>query len=254
MKSQPKISEIELKNLYVDQNLSIHKVGKIINVSGDTVSRWLKYYNVKLRNDPTRFNYIRNINLSKIQYDLLIGSMLGDGNLDYSCGSRSESCRLRFCHSVKQLEFLQYKKDILEQLVQQNIIFYNQTNRNSHECSIQTISHPMFISTYKQFYKNKIKFVPDDIANLINDFSLAIWLMDDGWKRKNQRTIILCTDSFLQQDQEKLVNALLCKFEINSKIIRNGKNWRIKISKDNVDKLVSIVKPYIIPLMTYKIK
>src|SRR6202000_1175662 len=140
--------------------------------------------------------------------EFVVGSMLGDGNLDYTQGTRTESCRLRFCHGIKQLEYIKWKKEILSNLVQQNIVIYEQKTRNSVECSIQTINHPDFIGTHKIFYNGKIKIIPSNIEELLTNFGLAVWLMDDGWKRKEHRTMKLCTDSFSFSDQEKLLEAL----------------------------------------------
>ena len=50
MKNNPPVSKEILKKLYEDTN-SIHKTGTLLNVSGDTVSRWLKYYNLIIKND-----------------------------------------------------------------------------------------------------------------------------------------------------------------------------------------------------------
>lgn len=245
MKNPPFISKEELEKLYRDHS-SIHKVGSILSKSGDTISRWLKYYNIQILNDPKRYNKYRTPLTNKVK-DLVIGSMLGDGNLH-----KQRSCRLRFCHGSKQLDYLKWKKNILGDLVQQDIFKYKQKTRNSTEYLIQTITHPEFSYYYNLFYKNKIKIIPDNISTLLNDFSLAVWLMDDGWKHPNQRSIVFCTDSFSLEENELLIESLK-KFNIDSTLRKNNKYHRIYIGNKNVETLSEIVRPWVIPSMKHKI-
>lgn len=244
-------SKQQLTNLYVEQKLSIHKIGEILNVSGSTVSRWLKKFNIQIRNDPKRFDSLRF--LSDLQKEFIIGSLLGDGNLDYHSGKRLTTCRLRFCHGIKQIDYVIWKKELLGQLVQQDLNINRQKTRNSTACVMQTINHPEFIKYYNMFYDNE-KVVPKNISEYLTPFGLAVWFMDDGWRDPLYRKAIFCTDSFTLEDNELLKNVLSEKFNINANVTKNGdKHFRLHLYKDNVDKLNEIIKPYIIPSMLYKI-
>jgi len=82
--------------------------------------------------------------------------------------------------------------------------------------------------------------------------------MDDG--HKNGNGITLCTDSFTLIEVELLVSVLRNKFNLEAnynKRTQKGRHigWRIYISgkSANKEKLISLVKPYFIPSMLYKL-
>ena len=73
-----------------------------------------------------------------------------------------------------------------------------------------------------------------------------------------QGTVILCTESFTKEEQEMLIIALHTKFGIkatlNKRISSASVNsFRIRISKIDMDKLITLVKPFFIPEMLYKL-
>lgn len=73
-----------------------------------------------------------------------------------------------------------------------------------------------------------------------------------------QGVIILCTESFTKEEKELLINALHENFEIkaslNKRISSAGiQSYRIRISKNSMDKLIVLVKPYFITAMLYKL-
>lgn len=241
----PPISKEELNQLYED-NKSIHKVGDLLNKSGDTISRWLKFYQIKIFNDPKRYDHLRNIPILQNQKDFIIGSLLGDGSI----AKNRNKARLKFCHSIKQIEYLQWKKDILNNLVTQNIHEYKQKTRNSTIVSFQTITHQYFLEIQNMFYDGKIKIIPYNIKNIISELSLAVWFMDDGWRHQKWRKAIFCTDCFDINYVKLLTNTLNDKFNIISKI---DKQNRIVIYGKEVDTLSDVIKPYIIPSMMYKL-
>ena len=82
--------------------------------------------------------------------------------------------------------------------------------------------------------------------------------MGDGFFHGNGGVVILCTESFTSEEQEFLITALEAKFGIkatlNKRVFSSGlESWRIRISKKNMDKLITLVRPYFIPEMLYKL-
>src|SRR2546423_3767514 len=65
--------------------------------------------------------------------------------------------------------------------------------------------------------------------------------------------IKISTDSFSIKDCVLLINTLLIKYNINSTIHLNNNKPRIYILADSKDKLISLIKPYMIPSMYYKL-
>lgn len=82
----------------------------------------------------------------------------------------------------------------------------------------------------------------------------------------------LCTDNFTKEEVLILVDSLLSSFakhylqkrgclnkkfdfkaSINKRTSDNGNCWRIRISNSSIDKLRSLVSPFFIPEMLYKL-
>ena len=83
--------------------------------------------------------------------------------------------------------------------------------------------------------------------------SLAIWLMDDGYKRNDCSAIRLNTDSFCHEEQKSLADCLSENFHIKSRIHKKGKWFNIYLPKVEAKKFKELVKPYVLPSFKYKL-
>jgi hypothetical protein len=68
----------------------------------------------------------------------------------------------------------------------------------------------------------------------------------------------ICTDNFTREEVLRLIEVLYVKYDIKATINQRTNpdgaiKWRIRISKLSMDKLISIVRPYVIPEMLYKL-
>ena len=101
---------------------------------------------------------------------------------------------------------------------------------------------------------NSKKIIPDTICELLKSpLSLAVWFMDDGYKRNDCNAFRLGTDSFTLEEQKLLQNVLEKNFGIETKVHKKGRYWNIYIPERESKKFVRIIKPYIIPKLKYKI-
>ena len=108
------------------------------------------------------------------------------------------------------------------------------------------------------FYKNKTKVVPLNIHELLTPRGLAHWIMGDGLFISDKAVVVLCTESFTKKELEVLIAALDEKFGIqatlNKRISNTGTvGWRIRVSKKSMDKLTTLVSPFFIPELLYKL-
>lgn len=109
---------------------------------------------------------------------------------------------------------------------------------------------------YKQIDGKFIKILPLKIEELFTPVALAHWIMGDGYFTDS--SVKICTDNFTEVEVLRLINVLTVKFGIkafaNKRSNPNGQiMWRIRISKLSMDKLISLVSPYFIPEMLYKL-
>lgn len=115
---------------------------------------------------------------------------------------------------------------------------------------------PLRLRCISRAGEEKKKIIPSNIQDLLTPRGLAHLIMGDGFCYNG--VIILCTESFTKEEQELLITALDKKYGIkatlNKRVSSSGvEGFRIRISKKSLDKLVSLVEPYFIPKMLYKL-
>jgi hypothetical protein len=81
--------------------------------------------------------------------------------------------------------------------------------------------------------------------------SLAHLIMGDGTAVSGG--IRICTDSFTVQDVVRLINVLIIKYRLKCTLHMSDNKPRIFISSKSMDLLTSIINPYIVPSMRYKL-
>lgn len=194
-------------------------------------------------------------NLTHRQKEILIGTLLGDGCLERN----GRNTRLRIEHGLKQREYLDWKYKELQnlatarpRLVKGTIHF--RTRKKYKRWHFSTFSLPELNGYWHKFYSRKRKRIPKDILELLKSpLSLAIWFMDDGYKRNDCNALRINTDGFNLKEQKLLQKCLKQNFGINTRLHRKGKTWNIYIPNNQAKKFCEMIKPYILPGLKYKI-
>lgn len=191
------------------------------------------------------------------QLDVIIGSLLGDARLECrSTGLRYPvTARLRVHHGEKQKDYVFWKYKILKDFVSkkpQEISWIN-PKRNLYETSwyFHTRSLKELGILYHYFYKNSIKILPENIFGMLTQKMLAVWFMDDG--ANTGESVTLNTHGFSKEEQKRIADFFDRKYNITAKLIKDRVKLKLRIGKNDYQKFVSIVKPFVISSMTYKI-
>lgn len=184
--------------------------------------------------------------LTKFERSIVIGSLLGDGYMRIIPG-RSDAF-LEINHSIKAKDYVDYKYQSLQRLC---ISAPKQRNSNEGRVAYRffTKQHNELTEIYHLFYKDTKKVIPKDIV--IDPVVLAIWYMDDGSKCRNH-DIYLNTQQFSISDQKILLSKLR-DLQINARLNKDNKYHRIRILKQSIGTFMSIITPYIVPTMHYKL-
>ena len=183
---------------------------------------------------------------------VLVGLLLSDAGL--SKQKNSKNARLGFKQSMIHFPFLWSTFTILSHYCGTLPYPDNAKIKNKKYYGIRMDSRAYTCLTllYDQFYQNKVKIVPLDIYNLLTPLALAYWIMGDGlgnaWKG-----LYLCTDSFSNYDIVRLMNVLLIRYNIISRLVTVSGKSRIYISSTESTKISNLVLDYIHPSMQYKI-
>jgi hypothetical protein len=91
------------------------------------------------------------------------------------------------------------------------------------------------------------------IYDLLTPIGLAYLIMGDGSFHRRDGYVILCTEGFTNADNSRLMEVLISKFGLSCRIENLKGSSRIVIRKASIDLLRSLVLPYMIPSMHYRV-
>ncbi len=186
--------------------------------------------------------HARETLLNSQQRELVIGSLLGDA---YLMPTTAGYC-FRVNHGLQQRAYVDWKFKWLVEYVRT-------PPRESGNCYyFRTVTHPEFSNYRKLFYSNGRKIVPGELLyEQFTGFSLAVWLMDDG--AVDGKQLRLNTQSFSPSENEALAGLLRAKLGIETRLNRDKDRYRLRITAASMARLKSLVEPYLIPSMLYKL-
>lgn len=181
--------------------------------------------------------------LTEEQSSILIGVLLGDGAM-----RKKTHALLEINHSYRQKEYVDWLYQKFQKYIDTEPKM-RKTNGNRIAYRFTTKSLPILTKFYDIFFKEKHKIIPDNLV--LTPLSLAIWYMDDG--SRCDTDIYLNSQQFTQEEQERLVLLLSKHYAIQASLNKDKQYKRIRIKKESVHKFMSLIFPYIIPTMKYKL-
>ena len=193
--------------------------------------------------------------------DVLIGILLGDAHI--AKRSSTGNSRLIYAQTaILHKAYFDYVYSFFtifcvnEYKPQSKIVRDKRTNKIYSAISFTTMQLPCFNVFKELFYLApeavNVKIVPHNIYELLTPKGLAFWIMDDG--SKHGSGLHISVYAFSNQDVDKLMFTLQDKFNLKCSIHYNrDKKPRIYIFKESMDHLITLVKPYFINEMLYKL-
>lgn len=189
--------------------------------------------------------------------EILIGILLGDASIV----RRTSTANSRIVYAQTAVTHKEYFDYVLSFFLpfcvkhykpQSRIVKDNRTKKTYSAISFTTMQLPCFNEYRELFYELNVKIVPANIYELLTPRGLAFWLMDDGSKHGSGMHISVY--GFTNTDVEQLMFTLQDKFNLKCSIHYNrDKKPRIYIFKESMDILITLVKPYFIKEMVYKL-
>lgn len=205
---------------------------------------------------------INNINYSKgnsnerveikneIQYQVLLGTILGDGCIFK--GKGNVNYRLNLAHGLKQKEYFMMKYEILKTLglkePRLENEFHKKTNKTYYCIKTQSKTNPLFTEMYNTFYRNGKKTIPKSQLKNIKDLAIAIIFFDDGSKTKSSYEISM--NNFDIQSINYFRIKLLEEYGIETSIHSNN---TLYIRSNSKEKFRQIVVKYATKDVLYKL-
>lgn len=193
--------------------------------------------------------------LSKIQRDILIGTILGDAFLQKT-GERN--ARLRLEHGADQKNYLLWKVGNLEQLFQGKPKYLERvhpaTGRTYKYWRHQSQSMPELGKLRRTFYPAGKKTIPENLEKfLYSKRVLAVWYMDDGYYYSRDRVSYLYLGNVTQNEALTASEALRKIFGLSPKVLAKKKGYALYFSPSETCKLSHLIGGSIISDFRYKL-
>ena len=194
--------------------------------------------------------------MNKRKKALLLGMILGDAYLQKT-GSRN--ARIRLEHSEKQKEYLLWKGLQFPEFFQgkpKRIVRFNPVYKKEYTyLRWQSNASPEIGLFRRKFYQEGKKIIPKDLSqSLTEPLSLAVWFMDDGYYYHRDKIAYIYIPNFSGEEAGILLKVLKDNFLLEAKLkMKKRGNLVLVFSVHETQKLMNLIKPYIIPAMSYKI-
>lgn len=199
--------------------------------------------------------YYNTPSLTETQYDILLGSILGDGSLR---NMNTDKCPLYSeTHGAAQKEYSEFKFAMLRNLMSSQDTHFGQYDANSPVTQKHRI-HSRSLNCLREFkymYKDGQKCISSEFVDKLTPLSLAIWFCDDGsvgWSHKQRPRARISTNGFSLPECEILLRELKRR-NINGRLANYGKGYQIELTADGTEELFSVICEYVPKCMDYKL-
>lgn len=198
--------------------------------------------------------------------------LLGDGclktkNHTLKDGTKSTYYEYVICHSIKQQEYLEYKRNLFHSIMGgklpkisfEDIILGNKKHQS---CRFSRCNKYFRIIHKRLYSKNNKKYFTRKVLDYLTPQAIALWYMDDGGLKKSKRpdgSISSCQTMLFTYFSEKEADVVLQYFSERWNIIgkkylyTKNQTWYLGFNTTEGRKFEQLVQPYIIPSMYYKL-
>ena len=198
--------------------------------------------------------------LSSQQMQVVLGSLMGDGNLSPNPRGRS-GVRFRLGHGPKQADYLDWKVSLFANI----------------ECSRRTSSTGATFADFTPlpeleelrqavYFGDGKKHLSEEYLKALTPLALAIWYMDDGCftvrsKGVQERTqggsgrIDICLDAMTVGTRDRIVGYLRDTHKLDVKLTTRGARGQqvMQFTTESSAAFQAIVAPFVHPSMEYKL-
>ncbi|MDZ4236239.1 MAG: intein-containing recombinase RecA, partial [Dietzia sp.] len=198
--------------------------------------------------------------LSEQQFQVILGSLMGDGNLSPNRRDRN-GVRFRMGHGAKQLDYLQWKTDLLGNI--KHSIRENEKGSRFVDFTplpeLGELRRAVYLGDGK-------KFLSEDYLKALTPLALAVWYMDDGSftvrsKGLQQRTeggsgrIEICVEAMTEGSRVRLCDYLRDTHGLDVRLRSAGAAGKavLVFSTAASAQFQEMVAPYMAPSMDYKL-
>jgi superfamily II DNA or RNA helicase len=259
-------------------NFETHKVEakKVINFFKTPATSWLQvkgkrtntaicspvhnFYTTNGKEQAQNLDHTRKIyGLDRVYTDeqrqIILGSLLGDGSLTQTKNFRKgKDTGTRLMQSARRMDYLMFKATILAYHLER--ISKQKSGWNKFPMwTLHTFSSPILTDLLRKIEiisKTGRKQITRKWLDELSPIGLAIWYCDDG--SLGRPSISMSTHCFTKKENELIIKYFKERWGINFKISKDKKKklYSLYALKEDSEKFLEIVSPYIPESMSYK--
>ena len=199
--------------------------------------------------------------LSPLQRQVILGGLMGDGNLSPSRIKGSLGTRFRMGHGAKQVDYLDWKASLFGNITQSRHV-------NAKGAAFVDLTPLPELAELREavYWGDGKKTLSHEYLKALTPLALAIWYMDDGsfenrslglqerTKDGSGRSEI-CVEAFSEGSRQRLLETLADRFDLHPTLALRGKREIavLTFAKDETAKLHALVAPFVHPSMQHKL-
>lgn len=183
--------------------------------------------------------------LNPDQFQLILGSYLGDGGLQQTA-KNSDNFRVTYTHGWDQREYCSWKIHMLGgKLYDIEKNGYSGKKARSGRTNVYSLPGPVYEPEGYGRWTKKVR-ISQWMLDAMDVRALAVWAMDDGSVNKHATnpTFTFHTQSFLRESLERVVETMQSKFGLTAKIRETSKGLILALGVEDTDKLLGMIAPY----------
>lgn len=203
--------------------------------------------------------YKKTLQLTDIQRETIIGTLLGDASMSLRSGRPHYS--LKFEQGEAHAEYVNHLYEIFEPFTGTPPKWrYIDKEHRRRALWFRTYRHDQLIFYWNLFYRDYSnspietrKIVPTNIGKFITPRSLAYWFMDDGSKTSDKKSFVLNTQGFQKHECQRLCQVLKQEFNIIASVNKDNNKWRIYIWRQSAKTFRTLIEPYVLDCFAYRL-
>ena len=194
--------------------------------------------------------------LSGFQWDVILGSLMGDGSL--SPTRSGHGARFRIGHGAKQAEYADWKASLFGNLN----VSHSTDDHGAVFYDVQPL--PELAALREAVYLGEQKVLSWDYLKRLTPLSIALWYQDDGSfalrsKGVQARTAggsgrsEICVQALERSSRQRLRDHLADTWDLQAKLVEWGGNAILQFPTAETAKLHALIAPFVHPSMEYKL-
>lgn len=192
---------------------------------------------------------------------VLLGTAIADATIRRR--SINQQANIRVGHSINKAEYLFWKYKHIKKLVEVrnfNLIDGGVYKKSPNDyVYFQSISSPTLSDIHSLIYRDKRKKISEEFLHQVDEITLAVWFMDDGYydKHPDSLSYSLSTNAFSLEENEMISEYLKTKFGLTPRLqyIKRSNAWALYFRRYDTWNIEKLIQPVVsqVECMKYKL-